>query len=405
MDVISIVVIVLLTALTTAGIVAIVVGRVVKDKSGLTPAEIRQQVADASREQYMAAAQMLETSTEKRLQTTTTSVEAQNRAASASMQEIIKPLSESLKALDAKVGDLETKRADAYARLNEQVTNTSGLLDTLRLETTTLSSALRRSDTRGRWGELALQRIIEMIGMVEHVSFNEQKQQVGEGTGRPDYTIHLPGERVLYVDSKAPMTAYMDAVNETDPERRLAALTAHAAALKSHVRALASRKYSDDEAALDYVIMFIPTESSLAAAFEINPSLIEEAAQLGVVLTSPTSFVAVLSNIAMLWQQEAQNKNAQEIVRESRELHSRLGTFIGHFGKIGDSLKKSVENYNSAIGSFDTKVMPKARSIEELGQFSDEIPSIAKLEIEPRVSKYEQAGQLGLVADTDEASA
>jgi len=405
MDVISIVVIVLLTALTTAGIVAIVVGRAVKDKSGLTPAEIRQQVADASREQYMAAAQMLETSIEQRLQTTTTSVEAQNRAASASMQEIIKPLSESLKALDAKVGDLETKRADAYARLNEQVTNTSGLLDTLRLETTTLSSALRRSDTRGRWGELALQRIIEMIGMVEHVSFNEQKQQVGEGTGRPDYTIHLPGERVLYVDSKAPMTAYMDAVNETDPERRLAALTAHATALKSHVRALASRKYSDDEAALDYVIMFIPTESSLAAAFEINPSLIEEAAQLGVVLTSPTSFVAVLSNIAMLWQQEAQNKNAQEIVRESRELHSRLGTFIGHFGKIGDSLKKSVENYNSAIGSFDTKVMPKARSIEELGQFSDEIPSIAKLEIEPRVSKYEQAGQLGLVADTDEASA
>ena len=405
MDVISIVVIVLLTALTTASIVAIVVGRAVKDKSGLTPAEIRQQVADASREQYMAAAQMLETSIEQRLQTTTTSVEAQNRAASASMQEIIKPLSESLKALDAKVGDLETKRADAYARLNEQVTNTSGLLDTLRLETTTLSSALRRSDTRGRWGELALQRIIEMIGMVEHVSFNEQKQQVGEGTGRPDYTIHLPGERVLYVDSKAPMTAYMDAVNETDPERRLAALTAHATALKSHVRALASRKYSDDEAALDYVIMFIPTESSLAAAFEINPSLIEEAAQLGVVLTSPTSFVAVLSNIAMLWQQEAQNKNAQEIVRESRELHSRLGTFIGHFGKIGDSLKKSVENYNSAIGSFDTKVMPKARSIEELGQFSDEIPSIAKLEIEPRVSKYEQAGQLGLVADTDEASA
>jgi DNA recombination protein RmuC len=353
----------------------------------------------------MAAAQMLETSTEQRLQTTTTSVEAQNRAASASMQEIIKPLSESLKALDAKVGDLETKRADAYARLNEQVTNTSGLLDTLRLETTTLSSALRRSDTRGRWGELALQRIIEMIGMVEHVSFNEQKQQVGEGTGRPDYTIHLPGERVLYVDSKAPMTAYMDAVNETDPERRLAALTAHATALKSHVRALASRKYSDDEAALDYVIMFIPTESSLAAAFEINPSLIEEAAQLGVVLTSPTSFVAVLSNIAMLWQQEAQNKNAQEIVRESRELHSRLGTFIGHFGKIGDSLKKSVENYNSAIGSFDTKVMPKARSIEELGKFSDEMPSVAKLEIEPRVSKYEQAGQLGLVADPDEASA
>lgn len=405
MDVISIVVIVLLTALTTAGIVAVVVGRAVKDKSGLTPAEIRQQVADASREQYMAAAQLLETSTEQRLQTTTTSVEAQNRAASASMQEIIKPLSESLKALDAKVGDLETKRADAYARLDQQVTNTTVLLDSLRAETTTLSSALRRSDTRGRWGELQLRRIIEMIGMVEHVSFVEQKQQVGDGVGKPDVTIKLPGDRVLYIDSKAPMTSYLDAVNETDPDRRNAALTSHAAALKSHVKALAGRKYSDDEAALDYVIMFIPTESSLAAAFEINPSLIEEAAQSGVVLTSPTSLVAVLSNIAMLWQQEAQTKNAQEIVRESRELHSRLGTFIGHFGKIGDSLRKSVDNYNSAIGSFDTKVMPKARAIEELGKFSDELASVAKLEIEPRVSKYEQSGQIGLVSDSDEASA
>lgn len=405
MDVISIVVIVLLTALTTAGIVAIVVGRAVKDKSGLTPAEIRQQVADASREQFMVATQQLENSTEQRLQTTTTSVEAQNRAASASMQEIIKPLSESLKTLDAKVGALETARADAYARLDQQVTNTTVLLDSLRAETTTLSSALRRSDTRGRWGELQLRRIVEMIGMVEHVSFAEQKQQVGDGTGKPDVTIKLPGERVLYIDSKAPMTAYMDAVNETDPERRTAALTSHAAALKSHVKALASRKYSDDEAALDYVIMFIPTESSLAAAFEINPSLIEEAAQSGVVLTSPTSLIAVLSNIAMLWQQEAQTKNAQEIVRESRELHSRLGTFIGHFGKIGDSLRKSVDNYNSAIGSFDTKVMPKARAIEELGKFSDELASVAKLEIEPRVSKYEQSGQIGLVSDSDEATA
>lgn len=405
MDVISIVVIVLLTALTTAGIVALVVGRAVKDKSGLTPAEIRQQVADASREQFMVATQQLENSTEQRLQTTTTSVEAQNRAASASMQEIIKPLSESLKTLDAKVGALETARADAYARLDQQVTNTTVLLDSLRAETTTLSSALRRSDTRGRWGELQLRRIVEMIGMVEHVSFAEQKQQVGDGTGKPDVTIKLPGERVLYIDSKAPMTAYMDAVNETDPERRTAALTSHAAALKSHVKALASRKYSDDEAALDYVIMFIPTESSLAAAFEINPSLIEEAAQSGVVLTSPTSLIAVLSNIAMLWQQEAQTKNAQEIVRESRELHSRLGTFIGHFGKIGDSLRKSVDNYNSAIGSFDTKVMPKARAIEELGKFSDELASVAKLEIEPRVSKYEQSGQIGLVSDSDEATA
>ena len=190
MDLTSLILIVLLTALTTAGIVWLVVSRAMKTQGGLSAQDIRQQVADASREQYLSAAQMLENSTEQRLQTTNASIAEQTRAASASMQEIIKPLGESLKALDAKVGDLETKRADAYARLDQQVVNTAGLLDSLRTETTNLSSALRRNDVRGRWGELQLRRIIEMIGLTEHVSFDEQRQQVGDGSGRPDLTIH-----------------------------------------------------------------------------------------------------------------------------------------------------------------------------------------------------------------------
>ena len=406
MDVTSLIVIVVVTALSTAAIVGLVVSRAMKNQGGLSAQDIRQQVADAAREQYLTTAQMLETSTEARLQTTTASVAEQTRAASASIQEIIKPLGESLKALDAKVGDLETKRADAYARLDQQVTNTTGLLDTLRTETTNLSSALRRNDARGRWGELQLRRIIEMIGMSEHVSFDEQKQQVGDGSGRPDVTIHLPNNRVLYVDSKAPMNSYLDAINETDVDRRKSLFDAHATALKGHIKTLASRNYVDDKESLNYVIMFIPTESSLAAAFEVYPNLIEDAAQAKVVLTSPTSLVIALNTIAMLWQEDTQVRNAQEMIKESGDLYSRLITFINHFSKVGDNLKRSMDTYNNAVGSFDRSVMPKAKAVEELGRFTDELPSAEKVEIDLRESKYATyETQLGLVSDSDEETA
>ncbi len=406
MDVTSLIVIVLVTAITTAAIVGIVVSRAMKNQGGLSAQDIRQQVADAAREQYLTTAQMLETSTEARLQTTTASVAEQSRAASASIQEIIKPLGESLKALDAKVGDLETKRADAYARLDQQVTNTTGLLDTLRTETTNLSSALRRNDARGRWGELQLRRIIEMIGMSEHVSFDEQKQQVGDGSGRPDVTIHLPNNRVLYVDSKAPMNSYLDAINETDVDRRKSLFDAHATALKGHIKSLSGRNYVDDKESLNYVIMFIPTESSLAAAFEVYPNLIEDAAQAKVVLTSPTSLVIALNTIAMLWQEDTQVRNAQEMIKESGDLYGRLITFINHFSKVGDNLKRSMDTYNNAVGSFDRSVMPKAKAVEELGRFTDELPSPEKVEVDLRESKYAtHETQLGLVSDSDEETA
>ena len=406
MDLTSLILIVLLTALTTAGIVWLVVSRAMKTQGGLSSQDIRQQVADASREQYLSAAQMLENSTEQRLQTTNASIAEQTRAASASMQEIIKPLGESLKALDAKVGDLETKRADAYARLDQQVVNTAGLLDSLRTETTNLSSALRRNDVRGRWGELQLRRIIEMIGLTEHVSFDEQRQQVGDGSGRPDLTIHLPNNRVLYVDSKAPMNSFIDATNELDPDRRKTLLEAHAAAVKGHIKALSNRSYVDDKQSLNYVIMFVPTESSLAAAFEVYPNLIEDAAAAKVVLTSPTSLVIALNTIAMLWQEDTQVRNAQEMIKESGDLYGRLITFINHFSKVGDNLKRSMDTYNNAIGSFDRSVMPKAKVVEELGKFSDELPTAEKLEVDFRESKFAtHETQLGLVSDPDEETA
>jgi DNA recombination protein RmuC len=404
MEVTSLIVIVLVTALTTAAIVGLVVSRAMKNQGGLSAQDIRQQVADAAREQYLTTAQMLETSAEARLQTTNASVAEQGRAASASIQEIIKPLGESLKALDEKVGVLEKNRAEAYGKLNEQVTNTTGLLDSLRAETTNLSSALRRNDARGRWGELQLRRIIEMIGLSEHVSFDEQKQQVGSGSGRPDITIHLPNHRVLYVDSKAPMNSFFDAVEEVDANRRKVLIDAHATALKGHIKSLANRNYIDDKESLNYVIMFVPTESSLAAAFEVYPNLIEEAAQLKVILTSPTSLVIALNTIAMLWQEDTQVRNAQEMIKESSDLHTRLITFINHFTKVGDNLKRSIDSYNGAVGSFDGSVIPKAKAVEKLGRFTDELPAVEKVEVDLRESKYAtHETQLGLVSDEESA--
>ena len=387
MDVASLIVIVLVTSLTTAAIVGLVVSRAMKNQGGLSAQDIRQQVADAAREQLVAATESLAASTEVRLQTTTASVAEQSRAASTSIQEIIRPLGESLKALDTKVGDLEKNRAEAYGKLNEQVTNTSGLLDSLRIETTNLSNALRRNDARGRWGELQLRRIIEMIGLSEHVTFDEQKQQVGDGTGIPDITIHLPNHRVLYVDSKAPMNSYLDATTETDVDRRNALINAHATALKGHIRTLANRNYVSDKESLNYVIMFVPTESSLAAAFDVYPNLIEDAAQSKVVLTSPTSLVIALNTIAMLWQEDTQIRNAQEMIKQSSDLHSKLIPFINHFTKIGSDLKRSVLTYNAAVGSFDSSVMPKAKAVEKLGRFSDELPVVEPIEVAVRDSR------------------
>ena len=174
-------------------VIGLLAGRLfAKSVSGsaqLSADDIRRQVGDAAREQLLAIAQTLETSTEQRLQTTTQSIAEQNRLANTSMEAMIKPLQETLKSLDTKIIDLENKRIEAYTSVQEQVKTTNAALEALRSETTMLSGALRRSDTRGRWGELQLRRIIEMMNMSEHISFSEQIQQQGDGLSKPDFTV------------------------------------------------------------------------------------------------------------------------------------------------------------------------------------------------------------------------
>ena len=399
MDFAQIAAIALVTALITAAAVGFFVRHMLQSQQSLTPAQMRQQAGDAAREELITATQILERSTESRLATNAQAISDQNRQVTETLKALLTPLANSLQALDGKVNELEKARASAYTRLDQQVTGTQSILTNLMTETTALSNALRRSDTRGRWGELQLRRILEMLGMNEGTDFVEQKQELGEGTGRPDFTIYLPGERVLYIDSKAPMTSYLDGLEETDLVRRTEKFTSHARAIKEHVAALKKRKYSDGEQSLNYVVMFIPTESSLAAACEINPRLIEEAASHQVIVASPTALIALLNNISLLWQQEKQAKNSAEIVREASELHGRLTVFIRHFGKVGTTLTRAVEAYNDSIGSFDQKVMPAARRVATLGNFDGEVENLPTVDVTARDSR--NAPSIEVVPDSD----
>ena len=352
----------------------------------LTPEHIRNIVGDAAREHLLAAQQTLREETDSRLNQNANALNLTNQQASSALTQLVAPLNLSIKSLDEQVKALEVARASAYSSLETQVTNTSTVLAALRTETTTLSHALRRSDTRGRWGELQVRRILEMAQLKEGVHFDEQKQEQGEGTGRPDFTIYLTGNRVLYVDSKAPMSAYLDALEETDPERRDVLFANHARALKTHVAELSKRRYADSEQSVDYVILFVPTESSLAAACESNPRLLEESAKSKVILASPTSLTAILCNVMMLWQHDSQNKNAQLIAENAKTLLARLQVFMGHFEKIGANLDRTGKAYDDAIGSFDRQVEPQARKVSQLGDFTDQIKTPEPINLSVRQS-------------------
>jgi len=399
MDFVQVIVVALVTALITAGVVGFFVSRLFKGQSGQPPAEMRQQVGDATREELLTASQILERTTESRLAANAQAMATQQQQAQETFRAMIEPLADTLKSLDGKVNELEKARIGAYAKLDGQVTNTQSILTNLMNETTTLSNALRRSDTRGRWGELQLRRILEMLNMNEGTDFNEQKQELGEGTGRPDFTIYLPGERVLYIDSKAPMSSYLDGLEETDPAKQVEKFAAHARVLKEHISALKKRNYTSGDSSLNYVVMFVPTESSLAAACEVNPKLIEDAAKDQVILASPTALIALLNNISLLWQQEKQAKNSAEIIRQASELHGRLTVFIRHFGALGSAVNKTVEAFNKSLGSFDDRVMPAARKVAELGDFTGALENIPPIDLSARDSR--NAPTIEAVPDSD----
>ena len=282
---------------------------------------------------------------------------------------------------------LEKERTGSHAALHEHLRLMGESQKDLAGETESLVRALRAPQVRGQWGEMQLRRVVELAGMLEHCDFVEQASlSTEEGRLRPDLIVRLPGHKAVIVDSKAPLQAYLDAAEETDEARRGAFLDQHARQVRSHVEQLAAKDYANELAeAPDFVVLFLPGEAFFSEACRRDPGLIEYAVNKGVIPASPTTLITILKAVAYGWRQERIGENAERIRDLGIELYDRLRTTAAHLDGLRRSLAKSVESFNSAVGSLESRVLPTARKLRELGASSgDEMTVLEPVVTVPR---------------------
>jgi DNA recombination protein RmuC len=283
--------------------------------------------------------------------------------------EMVAPVKQSLEKFDEHVHALEKSRGEAYVRLNEQVRALSEGQRALQSGTDSLVTALRAPVVRGQWGEVQLRRVLEMAGMIEHCDFVEQATvTTADGRIRPDVVVKLPGGKSVVVDAKAPLLAFLAAREAKTDAERTELLRQHAQQVRAHVIKLAAKNYWEQFAASpEMVLMFLPGDAFYAAALEQMPELFEEAIAQRVLIATPMTLMGVLRAIHVGWKQERLAESAEEISRCGRDLHERLATFGEHIGKVGVALGRTVEAFNGAVGSYENRVLPGARKLEELG--------------------------------------
>lgn len=278
------------------------------------------------------------------------------------IEDVVKPLSQAIADYRGEARVLENARREQTGALGEQ-------LRSLAEETSKLSGALRAPGARGRWGELTLRRTAELAGLSEHCDFAEQVSLAGaQGAARPDMLVRLPAGREIAVDAKAPLDAYLAAADATSDDDRQGALRRHARHVKRHVETLAARDYAARLGrAPDFVVLFLPDDGFLAGAVLHDRDLVESALRRGVVIATPATLYALLVAVAQGWREARLAENTQRILAAAREMDDRLGTFVDHLSRLGRSLDRSLEAYNEAVGSFDSRVLPQARRMRELG--------------------------------------
>jgi DNA recombination protein RmuC len=340
--------------------------------------------ADALRTNNQSFLELARASLEKYQQAAQSDLDKRQQAIS----QTVAPVREALEKVDAKIAALEKERASAYSALSEQVKALADTQSALRTETSNLVRALSSPTVRGRWGEIQLRRVVEMAGMQSHCDFFEQETiDTSEGRLRPDLRVRLPGNKSIFVDAKAPIASYFEALNAADEATRRTLLQAYAQKVRAHVGNLAKKAYWTQLGdAPELVIMFLPGEMFFSAALEADPSLIELGTEQNIILATPTTLIGLLRAVYYGWRQEAIAAQAKAIGDLGRELYKRLTDLTDHFTKLGSSLRGSVDAYNRAVGTLETRVLVSARRFRDLeaAGADGEIAQLSQIEQTPR---------------------
>jgi DNA recombination protein RmuC len=304
---------------------------------------------------------------------------------------LVDPMTATLARLDGQLRTTEKEREGAYQELRTQVGAMQRTSELLQAETRQLVTALRAPQARGRWGELQLERIVELAGMVEHCDFQKQVSVTGrtgdaDATIRPDLVVRLAGDKHIVVDAKVSLAAFLEAMDAQDDATQQRRLSAHARHLRAHVDQLGAKSYwAAFDSAPEFVVLFVPGDSFLQAALGADPALLEHAFEQNVVIATPTTLIALLRTVAHTWRQEALARNAAQVLKLGRDLHERLSTMGQHVARLGRQLSSSVDAYNRTVGALESRVLVTARRFRDLRVTDDDLDTPDQVERTPRV--------------------
>ena len=351
-------------------------------------AELSQKALSANNQSFL---ELANATLQKVQQTAKGDLEQRQQA----IDQLVKPLKESLEKVDGKIGELEKTRAGAYAELREQVKALATSQTQLQLETGNLVKALRTPHIRGRWGEIQLRRVVELAGMLQYCDFTEQETVAGEdGRIRPDVIVRLPGNRTIVIDAKVPFDAFYESISATDDGVRLERAKDHARLVRGHIGSLSKKSYWETvQPTPEFVLLFLPGENFYSVALEQDPKLIEDGINQKVIIATPTTLIALLKAISYGWQQEQMAANAQEVSKLGKDLYDRLRKFTEYFADIGKGLDRALESYNKGVGSLEARVLVTARKFKERGAIAgEEIETLEPIDKSARALSLDEGG-------------